>query len=70
MTGEPAHSTLDERMAPALLFSSKHVPQLSITEIAKWPLLHFELYMFSHYTVLREHYQDLYNQSSHNGKLV
>ena len=26
------------RMAPDLLFSSEHAPQLSITEIAKWPL--------------------------------
>ena len=33
---------------PGLLFSSEHVPQLSINELVKWPL-----YFFAYYTVLQ-----------------
>ena len=31
MTGEPTHTISKERMAPALMFFSERVPQLSIT---------------------------------------
>ena len=33
MTGEPTHTTSKERMAPELMFLSKRVPQVSITDL-------------------------------------
>ena len=39
MTGEPVHTTSKKRMAPELMFSSEHVPQLSVTDLKmKWSL--------------------------------
>ena len=38
MTGEPAHSTLQEGMVPGLLFLSEYASQLSITEIVQLSL--------------------------------
>ena len=39
MTGEPEHTPSKERKAPELMFSSKHTPQLSITDLeVKRPL--------------------------------
>ena len=32
MTGEPAHTSSKERIAPELIFLSEHVPQVSITD--------------------------------------
>ena len=54
MTGEPAHATLEERMVPGLLFSSEQTSQLSIIEIAKWPLC----FVFSYVQPVKneEHY--------------
>ena len=41
MTGEPRHTTSKERMAPGVMFSFEHVPQLSNTALkVQWPL-HF-----------------------------
>ena len=34
MTGEPMHTTLEERMASGLFLASEHTPHLSVTEIA------------------------------------
>ena len=53
MTGEPAHSTLEERMSPGLLFSSDCVSQLSITEITKWKLC----FIFSYVQPVTWHYK-------------
>ena len=53
MTGEPTHTVLEERMAPSLLFSSECMPQLSITEIAKWPLC----FIFSYIQSVTQHYK-------------
>ena len=41
MTGEPTHTSSKERMAPELMFSFEHMPQLSIIDSkVKWSL-HF-----------------------------
>ena len=54
MTGEPTHTTSKERMAPELIFSSEHTPQLSITcfESAVAIMLHFQICL-AHYTALQ-----------------
>ena len=61
MTGEPLHTTSKERMAPELMFSSEHVPQLSITKQMKW--LYFASFsaVFSplHSITSKEHYNKL-----------
>ena len=68
MTGEPTLTTSKERMAPELIFSSEHVPQLSITDSkVKWPL-HFA---FSYVQPVSndEHLEKcLCNQSTYHGK--
>ena len=39
MTGKPTHTTSKERMAPELMVSSEHAPQLSQTASkVQWPL--------------------------------
>ena len=53
MTGEP---TLEEGMALGSFLSSEHVSQLSITELAKWPL-----YICFIYVTIKEE-KDLCNQ--------
>ena len=45
VAGEPRH-TLEERVVPDLLVSYERAHQLSIIEIAKWPLYFcFQLYV-------------------------
>ena len=61
MTGEPVHTTLEERMTPAYGFHLN-------TQIAKWPLRF--VFSLSYSVTNEEHYKkDLCNQSSHNEKL-
>ena len=68
MTGEAVHTTLEERMVPGLLFTSECVPQLSITEIAKWFVFS---YVSDRYTAIQmkntKKRTSVTNQ--HNGKL-
>ena len=53
MTGEFVHAALEERMVPGLLFLSEHAPQLSITEITKWPLC----FVFSFVQLVMQRYK-------------
>ena len=39
MTSEPTHTASKERIVPEVIFSTEHMPQLSITDLKKkWPL--------------------------------
>ena len=55
MTGEPTHTASKERMAPQLMFSSEHAPQLSKTASkVQWPLRFAFSYIYlARYTALQ-----------------
>ena len=54
MTGEPTHTASKERMTPEVMFSTEHVPQLSITgSKVKWPLC----FAFSYVQPVSQHYK-------------
>ena len=54
MTGKPTHTASKERMAPELIFSSEHAPQLSNTALkVQWPLR----FIFSYVQPVTQHYR-------------
>ena len=54
MTGEPTHTASKERMAPELMFSSEHAPQLSQTSSNVQRPLRFD---FSYVQPFTQHYR-------------